>query len=239
MTRNRTQARCDNRVQDQSACVHANDLCSGVSDIEQVAANHFADAVANEGAARNAVAPDLASIISWVDARVYLVQKRLIKVGLHVARKAKVLYGSCRVPRDTAAANAARKRDELAAALARTAHSIGRGADNLPAFWQCDICLTQPGKAASRLEWLGTCCAGIPACIHFSHRPNIRRLFGVWYCDGCGLYAVKRFINLKERCAGTPASHRTKTALDRLRRQEMPRGMFHWPVPPAATLVVE
>ena len=83
---------------------HANvgDLEAGKTDVVQLAANHYADAAANEGALRNGVLWSLLSIIEWIDARTYLIQQRLVKIGMHVASNAKALYGEAVMPKASA-----------------------------------------------------------------------------------------------------------------------------------------
>ena len=118
---------------------HANvgDLEAGKTDVVQLAANHYADAAANEGALRNEVLWSLLSIIEWIDARTYLIQQRLVKIGMHVASNAKALYGEAVMPKASAELRKANANQNLHEALMATTHSLALGEESFPTDWKC------------------------------------------------------------------------------------------------------
>ena len=162
-------------------------------------------------------------------ARAYLVQQPLVRVGLHVAKKAKTLYGANQVPRATSEARARDLEHNLTVGLHNTQHVLARDEEQLPVEWKCKACCSHPTTVTGRCEWLATTCTGRPAIIHESHAPNLRKLWGVWYCDACGYWAVRRFIGLRRQCPTLPPTGVAKAALDRLRAQELPVGLPNWP----------
>ena len=116
---------------------HANvgDLEAGKTDVVQLAANHYADAAANEGALRNEVLWSLFSIIEWIDARTYLIQQRLVKIGMHVASNAKALYGEAVMPKASAELRKANANQNLHEAPMATTHSLALGEESFPTDW--------------------------------------------------------------------------------------------------------
>ena len=209
---------------------HANvdDLEAGKTDVVQLAANHYADAAANEGALRNEVLWSILSIIEWIDARTYLIQQRLVKIGMHVASNAKALYGEAVMAKASAELRKANANQNLHEALMATTHSLALGEESFPTDWKCQSCWAQPLSVHARCDWLGTECLRRPFAIHRSHL-TLHCYRGVWYCDDCGFWAVRRFIGLKRICPLTPPHGAAKASLSQLRLRLLPHGLPKWP----------
>ena len=201
------------------------DVHRGVLPHEAWAANQAADAAAEAAARRHRLPDHVAQAVSDMDAKVALVQDRLMAIHREVMHTTKA---AAPAQRARAAEKWARQRRLIIASRHKIAFRNG--------FVECHVC-SQSSRRPTLLRWLSKgVCPGPPRGIadrfHATHaiKSSASSSARIWICTSCGAWAQRQPRGLQKPCPGRPSA-RGQQCLRRWRRGLHPHSDARAPAP--------
>ena len=222
---------------------------TGQVDLQDYVGNDRADALAANGAAKNAVSRTTEARVKYNVGRATRVLKRLLESS-RLSLEWEELHGEARLCQEP---RGGKRGSQLQRLLRATEHTLpgaaaeARSLKDLPKGLCCAVCCSSPAKGGT-LSWLKSACTpaeqaacaalpGLKRCgvgensqptrvgrgdLHPSHR--LLHFGGYWWCSVCGSYTTSGGQRaspkgLRRPCAGHP----TRAGRDCLRRLERGR----------------